>query len=253
MTIRFSLCIPTMDRFDDFLSQYLEIYLEFKNAGVIDEIIVTDENGNDYQKILNKFCGGNTGEDSPIKVFHNETRLGAFLNKLRVASHAKADNFIAVIDSDNLVDESFFHAARRFIETNCLRTTDDIVLCPSYTISDFPFDYKKYNGVVLDYLGARKYCAHRDYQMLLNTGNYIITHSTYKDLKYDEPAISLAGPYDVIFKHLLSYYQNPRYRVYVVEDMFYHHIVHEGSFYLKEHIASNRFYYDHILPTLCSI
>ena len=40
----FSLCIPTMDRFDTFLSKFLVKYL---NNEYINEIIITDENGNE--------------------------------------------------------------------------------------------------------------------------------------------------------------------------------------------------------------
>ena len=35
----FSLCIPTMDRFDQFLNRYLEGYM---NNDLIDEIIITN-------------------------------------------------------------------------------------------------------------------------------------------------------------------------------------------------------------------
>ena len=41
----FSLCIPTMDRFDKFLSRYLPKYLANE---YINEIIITDENGNGF-------------------------------------------------------------------------------------------------------------------------------------------------------------------------------------------------------------
>ena len=44
----FSLCIPTMERFDIFLSRYLPKYLANE---YINEIIITDENGNDIEKI----------------------------------------------------------------------------------------------------------------------------------------------------------------------------------------------------------
>ena len=43
----FSLCIPTMDRFD-FLKSYLPKYI---NNNLVREIIICDENGNDYKKI----------------------------------------------------------------------------------------------------------------------------------------------------------------------------------------------------------
>ena len=44
----FTLCIPTIDRFDKFLSRYLPEYI---NNSLINEIIITDENGNDIDKI----------------------------------------------------------------------------------------------------------------------------------------------------------------------------------------------------------
>ena len=45
---KFSLCIPTMDRYDKFLSINLPKYI---NNLFIDEIIISDENGNDIKKI----------------------------------------------------------------------------------------------------------------------------------------------------------------------------------------------------------
>ena len=44
----FSLCIPTINRYDDFLSKYLPLYLDNEH---IDEIIISDENGEDAKKI----------------------------------------------------------------------------------------------------------------------------------------------------------------------------------------------------------
>lgn len=247
MSIHFSICIPTMDRFDDFLDEYLEIYLDMKEAGIIDEIIVTDENGNDYKKILEKYG------DEKIRVYKNETKLGAFKNKLRAVSYANPENFIAVIDSDNLVDHTYFDAAIQFIQKNKLKVTDDIVLCPYHTISDFEFDYSKYLGETIDYLKVRQLCTDTKFHMMLNTGNYIITSGSYRNLKYDDQNIEKAGPNDVIYKHLLAFYQNPRYRVFVVENMKYIHVVHINSFYLQTHQAAMSFYNHHIIPTLCSI
>ena len=44
----FSLCIPTINRYDNFLSKYLPLYI---NNTLIDEIVISDENGNDAKKI----------------------------------------------------------------------------------------------------------------------------------------------------------------------------------------------------------
>ena len=64
----FSLCIPTMDRFDKFLSRYLPKYLANE---YISEIIITDENGNDVEKINRAFP-----DNSKLVLFKNERRLG---------------------------------------------------------------------------------------------------------------------------------------------------------------------------------
>ena len=93
-----------MDRFDSFLDEYLSIYLEFLNSGMIHEIIICDENGNDYEKILTKYNHGNS--NSPIRLYKNETKLGVLKNKAKVVSLANPENYIALIDSDNFVGEA---------------------------------------------------------------------------------------------------------------------------------------------------
>jgi hypothetical protein len=78
--MKFSLCITTLDRYDEFLSKNLQKYLE---NPYIDEIIINDENGNDFEKINNNF------KNEKLKVFKNETILGPFLNKIDVLKKAK--------------------------------------------------------------------------------------------------------------------------------------------------------------------
>jgi hypothetical protein len=246
--MKFSICIPTMNRFDDFLTDYLEIYVEMKKRGTIDEIIVSDETGEDYQKIIEKF-----GIDGPVQVYKNEKKLGAFKNKLRASSYAKSENFIAVIDSDNLVDDSYFKAAQHFIESRQIKNTDDIVLCPYHTISDYEFDYSEFANMCFDYIKAREYAGFKSLHNLLNTGNYIITKHVYDNLIVLDGNIDQAGPFDVIYKHLLAFQQNPRYRIYVVEDMKYFHNVHIQSFYLQNHQSSMAFYSNIIIPELCRL
>ena len=56
----FTICIPTMDRFDKFLKYNMPKYID---NNYIDEIIITDENGNDFEQIKNYF------EHPKIKLF----------------------------------------------------------------------------------------------------------------------------------------------------------------------------------------
>ena len=66
----FSLCIPTMDRYDSFLIANLPKYLSNKR---INEIVISDENGNDVKKIQKDFPNSNK-----LKLFVNTERLGHF-------------------------------------------------------------------------------------------------------------------------------------------------------------------------------
>ena len=77
----FSLCIPTMNRYDDFLAKNLPNYI--KNE-YINEIIITDEDGNDIDKIMSTFPN-----NEKLNLIKNETKLGPFLNKHKACSFAK--------------------------------------------------------------------------------------------------------------------------------------------------------------------
>jgi len=101
----FSMAIPTMDRYDDYLREYLPKYIENK---YISEIVICDENGEDYKKIQDNF-----GKCKKIKLFKNEKRLGALRNKIKTLSLCTGD-YIALIDSDNFVDESYFEEMIKF-------------------------------------------------------------------------------------------------------------------------------------------
>jgi hypothetical protein len=72
----FSLCITTKDRYNDFLSEYIPKYLE---NPYIDEIIISDENGNDFNKIKERFSS-----NLKLRLYKNEYVLGPFLNKIKV-------------------------------------------------------------------------------------------------------------------------------------------------------------------------
>jgi len=95
----FSLCIATMDRFDEFLSKYLPKYLEMELIG---EIVISDENGNDVAKIREEFPN-----HLKLRLFVNEIRLEHLLNKLRSCSHS-SNEWIALMDTYNLYDKYYF-------------------------------------------------------------------------------------------------------------------------------------------------
>ena len=132
----FSLCIPTMDRFDNFLIRYLPEYLSNE---YIDEIVITDENGNDIEKIKNYFPN-----NEKMVLIKNDIVLGPFLNKHKACSIAK-NEWIALIDSDNFADKNYFITAKKYIEEH-IQLQKNVILSPS--IGKPVFDFSHLSGFI---------------------------------------------------------------------------------------------------------
>lgn len=244
MEIKFSLCIPTMNRFDKFLCHYLEEYIQLKNDNIIDEIIVCDENGNDYDKIIQTY-----GEhpNSPIKVYKNEYTLGAFLNKAKVCTLANPNNFIALIDSDNFVDKTYFEAVKEYISKNQIKLSDHILLAPENAKPSTSLNFTPFRGIVTKNL-LYQICNNYLLQALLNDGNYVFTPTTFSNLQYDPDDIIKAGPYDVVVKTLLAFQQIEDFSVHVIPNMEYLHVIHDENFYIHTYQQHEPYYVNTILP-----
>jgi hypothetical protein len=229
----FSLCIPTMNRYDDFLSKNLPKYLENE---CIDEIIITDENGEDIKKIIEYFP-----ENKKLILIQNENRLGPLLNKLKACSYTK-NEWIALIDSDNYADKNYFIVAKEFIEKNI--TEKNVILAPSKANPKFNYShlsgfiYKKGNFTnnhekekkILElsngYYIPGKVC--------MNTGNYIINKYLIDnlDLSLEQDNITYSSACDVIYLNTLLFEQLDL-QMHIVLNLEYEHIVHGKSIYLE--------------------
>ena len=142
----FSLCIPTMDRYDKFLSNYLPKYLDNE---LISEIIITDENGYDIQKINESvwvFKNAIKNTEDIIKYFENTKEWKDWFTFGKVADGpnlptltfetfpspeewkiAKNNSFTGVeysqeeIDSisyENQIDDLFYHSTKLYVESD---------------------------------------------------------------------------------------------------------------------------------------
>ena len=236
----FSLCIPTIDRFDSFLKGYLEEYI---NNDLIDEIIITDENGNDIEKIK-QFYQDNT----KLILVKNERKLGPFLNKLKACKIAK-NEWIALIDSDNFANKDYFLVAKKYIYEN-ISNEKNVILAPSFAKPNF--NYSQFSGIVLknEYFKNNKNMQFNS-ATLMNTGNYIINKYLIDNLNIDNEMnnISQSSSCDVIYFNTLLFEQLDL-NLHVVPGLEYEHVVHNGSVYLNTHtefrnfanIVHNRFY-----------
>jgi mannosyltransferase OCH1-like enzyme len=226
--IKISLCIPTKNRFDIFLNKYLEEYIKYLENGLINEIIISDEDGNDYNKIINKYQNI-LQKNNNFKVYKNNEILGVFLNKLKVCSYA-TNNYIALIDSDNFCEESYFIKVRDYIlKTNNL--SKNLILSPSY--SKPRFSYKSLENIILTKDNINQYTEYDNFGILINTGNYIITKNIIDNIKYDISILSNISACDVQYFNLLVFKQFEDFQFHIVKDLEYIHIVHNDSEYLK--------------------
>ena len=234
----FSLCIPTMNRYDNFLSNYLPKYLENQ---LIQEIIITDENGDDITKIKNKFPN-----NEKLILIQNETILGPFLNKIKSCSYAK-NEWIVLMDSDNFADENYFIIAKDYIEKNNIREKN-IILSPCKANPRFNFShltgyiYKKGNiqnnrdleNNIFHYSFWNDHYKHSE--VLMNTGNYIINKYLIDniDLSSEKDDIHKSHACDVMYFNTLLFEQLDLH-MHIVPNLEYEHVVHDGSTYINNH------------------
>ena len=235
----FSLCIPTMDRFD-FLKTYLQEYIDNE---LIDEIIITDENGNDIEKIKQFYP-----DNAKLMLVKNENKLGPFLNKLKACKLAK-NEWIALIDSDNFANKDYFLVAQKYIHEN-IHNEKNIILAPCFAKPNF--NYLQFSGIVLnkEYFKNNKNMQFHS-TTLMNTGNYIIHKYLIDHLNINNELnnISQSSSCDVIYFNTLLFEQFDLH-LHVVPGLEYDHVVHDGSVYLNTHIqfkdfaniVHNRFY-----------
>jgi hypothetical protein len=227
----FSLCIPTMDRFDGFLINYLPKYLENE---FIDEIIITDENGNDFEKIKQTF-----GNNDKIKVFKNETKLGPFLNKLGACNLAK-NEWIVLMDSDNFADKQYFSLTKDYIINN-VQDQKNIILAPCKANPTFNYShlsgfiYKKgefANNLNKEQLTKQHFSTLSG--VLMNTGNYVINKYLIQNLNLQNETenIKKSSACDVIYLNTLLFEQLDL-NMHVVTGLEYNHVVHSGSVYTQ--------------------
>lgn len=213
-----SLCITTMNRWD-FLKSTIPDYLE---NPYIDEIVISDENGNDCREIFNHF-----GNNPKIKLYSNERCLGVYLNKERAVRRAK-NQWVALMDSDNHAPLSFFSTVSKVIDYNNPKN----VYCPWRTIPQLThegFDFRKFLGTVItrDNISGLLTNSGIMVEILLNTGNYVFNRDFFLSVKIPFGLENHTAGLDVVARNFILLKNGVS--IHIVKDMEYHHIVHSGS------------------------
>ena len=237
----FSLCIPTMDRYDTFLKTSLSKYINNEN---IDEIIISDENGNDAIKIQQDFPN-----NKKIKININQHKLGPFLNKMTCCKMAK-NEWIVLIDSDNFADENYFIVGKNFIECNRDKIQKNSILAPCWAQPNF--NYTNLSNICINKTNLKQYAADQSgytgLTTLMNTGNYIINKYLISNINLnlndDIELIENSSACDVILFNTLLLEQLDL-QIYIVPNLVYSHVVHGGSVYSTT-VSHTRNYVDKV-------
>jgi hypothetical protein len=238
-----------MDLFDSFLSKTLDNYLEYLKNGLIDEIIISDENGNDYEKIQEKYKEL-LKTNFNFKIYKNEEILGVFKNKLKVCSYA-SNNLIALIDSDNFPNNNYFETVKKYIESNHNKFPKNIILAPSISVNDdnSPYlNYKEFENQIITKSNIKQNLTNIKFHVLLNTGNYIITKNIIDNIQYNNNLMNIISGCDVIFFNLLAFMQYPDLELHVIENLEYYHTLNSNGEYNKRDSRCDLFRENIIIP-----
>lgn len=246
---KISLCIPTKNRFDRFLSSSLDSYFRYLDNHLIDEIVLCDETGEDLVRIREKYHS--RLEDPRVKLIQNDQILGVFFNKIKVCQHA-SHAFIALIDSDNFADDVYFTTIRKYIDSLSESTLQQkLLLAPCFAKSNLPpLDYRGFRHSIVTNNNIQQFLHKDNFDILLNTGNFVLSRSILDTIQLDHILDKdLIATCDVIYFILLCFQQfGQEIELHVVDGFEYYHAVHDDSECLKASGDSRHTLYHEIFP-----
>jgi glycosyltransferase involved in cell wall biosynthesis len=242
-TPKISLCIPTMNRYKDYLSTNLPKYLEYD---IFDEIIIVDENGLDKYQLDQVYRG-----NAKVKVYTNDYRLGAFRNKLKCIEKA-SNEWVFLLDSDNFIGPDFAKRLSEFVEQTPLNPK--AIYCPEVgLINSKPHaiaTQTRFLGKQLDKQAIKHLCLENfsEMEFFLNEGNYLLNRDILKyDYDYWKELIDVCKCYDTIFFTFLMTYTNGMH-LEIIPEISYNYAAHEDSYYILNHdLKEVKEFYKHLL------
>lgn len=223
---KLSLCIPTMDRWDTYLKDSIAHYID---NPYIDEIVISDENGNDVVEIMNAY------PDNPKFTLHiNESQYGAHLNKNKAVSLAR-NEWVALIDSDNLAPtKEYFGAWEAYIGEGMVDPS--MVYCPGKSIIADRFhnlNYTNYAGFCLNRKNFKTVRNNATIDTVTNTGNFIVNKKAYLDAHDEQYAdiMKRNNAWECKLKTALMLRNGLNF--IIIGNMQWYHGKHDNSLYMQ--------------------
>jgi glycosyltransferase involved in cell wall biosynthesis len=218
--IPFSLVLTTYYRFESFLKNNVNRYLE---NPYIREIIIYDDCSDDFEKINHEFktqieCG-------KIKVFRQEKNRGALRNKIMALEKAN-EEWICLMDSDNYCNISYFEKLERYwnqhgFNKHMIYAPEGALPVFQFSNLTIPVNQKTWNKL------------HQTYGIMLNAGNYVLHKSMVPYMLPILDDLTIEGFVEVKYMNY-RWVRDANATIQVIPGMTYEHTVHNGSLYMRD-------------------
>ena len=211
-----SLCIPTYNSSSFFEKSFIKVL----NNSIVKEIIINDDNSNDYEDLLNKVELLN---NKKISVYKNEKNLKPFHNKYEIVKKSKTD-WVILLDSDNIIDNDYIY---KIYDEDWI---DTIILCPEKALPNF-----KYSHILDVGLININNCRHFErfqFDTFLNTGNYFFNKDKYVKNWEIIPFEEKESLLDVIYYN--AYWLINGNGLKIISGLEYQHTIRNNSFYMEK-------------------
>jgi len=209
-----TLSIPNYNRSE----LVIESFTHVLNDDRINEIIISDDFSDIeiYNDLNNKIQNINNPK---IKLYRNDSNLGAFLNKKKSVTLSKND-WIILLDSDNIINTDYIDT---IIDKNDTKT----IYCPSHAICSSSIFITSNGRSIWD--------------CIFNTGNYFFYKKTYLECIDKEEIIKNPFAADVYYMIYLLFKNIEDSKFEVVADLSYHHRIDSASYFLNNSFNSEKF------------
>jgi glycosyltransferase involved in cell wall biosynthesis len=228
-----AVAIPTMDRWESFLKEQINIYLDHP---LIDCVIVCDENGNDIDDI----CSAGFDMNPKLRLYQNEQVLGVYGNKRQCILKAPTD-FVAVLDSDNYFSPEYFFSLHKCIERDGPKAQMMVYSAGrnERLFTETGFTENKtahFNGMQVTRANWNKTLTMPGWNFLLNDGNAVWPKDIIKHFP-DLPEEEIVGTDSIFFARQAV---QAGYSICIEPTLHYIHTVHSGSHWLQNATVSSR-------------
>lgn len=206
-----SLCLTTFNRYDLLIESFKHVL----QCPEINEIIIVDDASEmDIFEKIKTFCEG----IPKIKLHRNPTNLGMSLNKRKAVSLA-TNEWVALIDSDNKIDDSYFDSIAFFI------LDPKTIYAPCFARPGF--DYRKFSNMTFDKSNICDLINDPMGNCAANTCNYIVSRDQYLEVYEHNKDVKET---DTVW--MLYLWLKAGNKIMIVPGMEYDHLQHSGSGWL---------------------